>query len=126
MCIRDRFPRSPVQQLEFTEEQLKGFEYYLSYAYFKINNYTEEDATSNYAADKKKDAWLCKIGKWRCPYIDAYDYYSLKDKDGNQISSSFKKEELESVKEKSQKIVKEKYEGCPRHAGSDEYLDIFS
>ena len=52
--------------------------------------------------------------------------FSLKDKDGNQISSSFKKEELESVKEKSQKIVKEKYEGCPRHAGSDEYLDIFS
>ena len=26
-----RFPKSPVQQLEFTEEQLKGFEYYLSY-----------------------------------------------------------------------------------------------
>ena len=121
-----RFPRSPVQQLEFTEEQLKGFEYYLSYAYFKINNYTEEDATSNYAADTKKNAWLCKVGKWRCPYIDGYDYYSLKDKEGNQIASSFKKVEMEKIKVKGQKIVKEKYEGCPRHAGSDEYIDIFS
>ena len=31
-----------------------------------------------------------------------------------------------NVIKKRMKIVKEKYEGCPRHAGSDEYLDIFS
>ena len=83
-------------------------------------------AASNYADDTKKNSWLCKIGKWRCPYIDAYDYYSLKDKEGNQVASSFKKVEMEKIKVKGQKIVKEKYEGCPRHAGSDEYIDIFS
>ena len=33
---------------------------------------------------------------------------------------------MEKIKVKGQKIVKEKYEGCQRHAGSDEYLDIFS
>ena len=121
-----RFPKSPVQQLEFTEEQLKGFEYYLSYAYFKINNFSEDDACSNYAADSKKSAWMCKVGKWRCPYIDAYDYYSLQDKEGNQVASSFKKYELEKIKVKGQKIKKQKYEGCPRHADAGDILDIFS
>ena len=112
--------------MEFTDEQLKGFEYYLSYAFFKINNFTEEDAAVNYAADTKKNSWLCKVGKWRCPYLDGYSYYSLRDKDGNQVASSFKKYELEKIKEDGQKIKKEKYEGCPRHLGKDEYLDIFA
>ena len=66
------------------------------------------------------------MGKWRCPYIDGYDYFSLIDKDGKEVSSSFKKVELEKIKTKGQKIKKQKYDGCPRHAGSGEYIDIFS
>ena len=121
-----RFPRSPVQQLEFTEDQLNGFEHYLAHAFRTINSFTEEDAKANYAADKKKDAWLCKIGKWRCPYIDAYDYFVLLNDKNEQISSSFKEEELEKLLEKGLKIEKRTYEGCPRHKGSNEILDIFS
>ena len=113
-------------QTKFTEEQLKGFEHYLGHAFTAINNFTEEDAKANYAADKKKDAWLCKIGKWRCPYIDAYDYFVLLNDKNEQISSSLKEEELEKLLEKGFKIEKRTYEGCPRHQGRGEILDIFS
>ena len=98
-----RFPKSPAQQVEFTEYQLEGFEHYLSFAYSQINNFTEVNAKSNYAADSKKNAWLCKIGKWRCPYIDGYDYYSVVDSEGKQIASNFKKELLTVNTEKARK-----------------------
>ena len=114
-----RFPKKPAQQVEFNEYQLEGFEHYLSFAYAQINNFTEVNAKSNYAADSKKNAWLCKIGKWRCPYIDGYDYYSLIDSEGKQIASNFKKDLLTADTKKGEKIEKKHYEGCPRHKKND-------
>ena len=123
-----RHPRKPLQQLEFNEDQLRGLEYYLAHTFQIINNFTEETAVTNYAADKKKDAWLCKIGKWRCPYIDPYDYFVIVNKEKEEIKKSFKKKELENVLEKGQKIEKRSYEGCPRHAPTtqDNILDMFA
>lgn len=122
-----RHPRSPLQQLQFNKEQLKGLEYYLAHSFHIVNNFTEETAITNYAADKKKDAWLCKIGKWRCPYIDAYDYFVIVNKDKEEIKKSFKKNELQNVLEKGQKIEKRSYEGCPRHKSTaDDILDMFA
>ena len=123
-----RHPRSPLQQLKFNQEQLRGLEYYLAHAFQIVNNFTEETAVTNYAADKKKDAWLCKIGKWRCPYIDPYDYFVILNKDKEEIKKSFKKKELQDVLEKGQKIEKRTYEGCPRHKPTteDNILDMFA
>tara|TARA_R110001583_G_scaffold81907_6_gene217908 strand:+ start:145 stop:1041 length:897 start_codon:yes stop_codon:yes gene_type:complete len=123
-----RHPRKPLQQLEFNEDQLRGLEYYLAHTFQIVNNFTEETAITNYAADKKKDAWLCKIGKWRCPYIDGYDYFVILDKNKEQVKKSFKIKELENVLEKGQKIEKRTYEGCPRHKPTtqDNILDMFA
>tara|TARA_R110002012_G_C11561786_1_gene603473 strand:- start:77 stop:1069 length:993 start_codon:yes stop_codon:yes gene_type:complete len=122
-----RHPRSPLQQLQFNKEQLRGLEYYLAHCFHIVNNFTEETAITNYAADKKKDAWLCKIGKWRCPYIDPYDYFVIVDKEDQEIKKSFKKKELENVLKKGQKIKKRSYEGCPRHkTTADDILDMFA
>ena len=124
-----RFPRSPVQQLEFTEEQLNGFKQYLAFAFSQINNFTEETATTNYAADKKKDSWLCKIGKWRCPYLDKYDFYVEIDSNGEEVRSCLKKEEIEKSLGKNNTIEKRSYDGCPRHKGESSgrgILDLFT
>jgi len=110
-----RFPKSPTQTLQFNDSELSGFEHYLAHAYKTINNYSEEDAKSNYAADTEKNAWLCKIGKWRCPYLDAYDYYVEEDEDGNQIRSSLKKQNILDNLKKGNTVKKKRYEGCPRH-----------
>tara|TARA_Y100000356_G_scaffold134853_1_gene145357 strand:+ start:313 stop:1305 length:993 start_codon:yes stop_codon:yes gene_type:complete len=122
-----RHPRSPLQQLQFNKEQLRGLEYYLAHSFHIVNNFTEETAVTNYAADKKKDAWLCKIGKWRCPYIDPYDYFVVVNEQKEEIKKSFKKEELQESLEEGQKIEKRSYEGCPRHkTNSEDILDMFS
>ena len=122
-----RHPRSPLQQLQFNKEQLRGLEYYLAHSFHIVNNFTEETAITNYAADKKKDAWLCRIGKWRCPYIDPYDYFVIVDKEKQEVKKSFKKKELQNVLEKGQKIEKRSYEGCPRHkVSADDILDMFA
>tara|TARA_Y100000310_G_scaffold327028_1_gene392765 strand:+ start:1609 stop:2604 length:996 start_codon:yes stop_codon:yes gene_type:complete len=123
-----RFPRQPLQHLQFTDVQLSGLEYYLSHAFGVINNFTEETAVTNFAADTKKNSWLCKIGKWRCPYIDAYDYFVVVNKKGEEIQKSLKKEELQKDLKRGQKIEKRTYEGCPRHKpmSADNILDMFA
>jgi hypothetical protein len=123
-----RFPRKPLQQLEFTEAQLNGLEYYLAHSFGVINNFTEETAVTNYAADSKKNAWLCKIGKWRCPYIDPYDYFVSVNEKGEEIKSSLKKKDLQKNLKGGEKIEKRSYTGCPRHKGmsQDNILDMFA
>jgi len=122
-----RHPRKPLQQLQFNQEQLRGLEYYLAHTFQIINNFTEETAKTNYAADTKKNSWLCKIGKWRCPYIDSYDYFVTTNEEGEEINKSLKKEILQNKLEAGQKIEIRNYAGCPRHASSSEnILDLFS
>jgi len=100
----------------------------LSHAFGVINNFTEETATTNYAADKKKDSWLCKIGKWRCPYIDPYDYFVTVNKKGEETGKALKKKDLQKTLKKGEKIEKRSYDGCPRHKGmsQDNILDMFA
>ena len=123
-----RFPRQPLQQLQFTDAQLNGLEHYLSHAFGIINNFTEETATTNYAADTKKNSWLCKIGKWRCPYIDPYDYFVAVNKKGEETNKALKKKDLQKILKKGEKIETRSYDGCPRHKGmsQDNILDMFA
>ena len=74
---------------------------------------------------------MCKIGKWRCPYLDPYDYFVIVDKSGKEINKSFKKKDLEKklLPEEGQKIEERKYDGCPRHKHpkvTNNILDMFS
>lgn len=124
-----RFPKQPIQELEFSNEQLKGFEHYLEHINNVINNFNEEDAQSNYATDNGNH-WLCGPAKsgWICPFHKPFDYYVLLAEDGSQISSSYENDFSPS---KKQTVEKRTYEGCPKkksestpNAGQD-FLDSF-
>ena len=117
-----RFPKSAVQQCEFSKDELEGFEYFLESCFKQINSFNEKDAKSNYAKDGK-NSWMCKAGRtWRCPYLDAFDYYTLEDEEGKAIASARKKENLDASK--GHKIVKKTYGGCPAHPQPTKKLDV--
>jgi hypothetical protein len=106
-----RFPKQPIQELVFTEEQIKGFEHYLEHVNDYINKFDENSAKTNFAADNDKNKWMCQIGSWKCPYKDSYEYY-VKLNDKNEIVES----NLENNFKKTEgfKIEKRNYNGCPR------------
>ena len=109
-----RFPKAPIQELEFTEDQIGGFEYYLGYLTDVINNFDVNDAASNFAADKPDKKWFCAAGKtWVCPLRDPFEYYALVDPDGYVISSS--KDEKDLSLDSNFEIKKMVYQGCPTH-----------
>jgi ATP-dependent helicase/DNAse subunit B len=133
-----RFPKKPIQRLEFSDDALEGFEYYLEEVYKSIRNFDEKDAESNFAADKpipkegfsgklmcgfaKEKGQLKKDGSlmWHCPYKFDFSYHALKDKNGNVLKTDF--ENTFSPK-KGETVEKMNYDGCPRHNG--DMLDFF-
>tara|TARA_Y100000310_G_scaffold343375_1_gene450706 strand:+ start:11133 stop:12128 length:996 start_codon:yes stop_codon:yes gene_type:complete len=120
-----RFPRQPAQELEFTKDQLKGFEVYLEHLNVVINNFSEKEAKLNYAAENENH-WLCGPAKsgWICPFHKPFDYYVLLDEDGNQAKSSY---ENDLTAKDGQSIEKRKYAGCPAKNCSqkDKEKDLF-
>ena len=107
-----RFPKQPIQELEFDDDQIKGFEHYLEYVNNHINNFNENSAESNFAVDNPKNKWMCSVGNWKCPYKDSFDYY-VKLNDKNEIVESNFTGEFKDVKGFT--VEKRKYAGCPRH-----------
>jgi hypothetical protein len=106
-----RFPKQPIQELSFSEDQIKGFEYYLEHINEYINNFNEESAEANFAIDSEKNKWMCQIGGWRCPYKDPYDYYVKLNELGEIVESNF---DGSFKDEKGFTIEKRKYQGCPK------------
>lgn len=106
-----RFPKQPVQELKFTDEQIKGFEYYLEHINDYVNKFNEESACANFAVDNDKNKWMCQIGGWKCPYKDPYEYYAKVDNNGKIIETSLENDfkNIEGFK-----IEIKKYEGCPK------------
>jgi len=126
-----RFPKQPIQELTFTEDQIKGFEYYLEHINNYINKFDQKAAEANFAADNDKNKWMCQVGGWKCPYKDSYEYYVKLNNDGEIIESSLdgKFKDINGFK-----IEKRTYDGCPRWKPStnksnnnaltkDEFLD---
>ena len=107
-----RFPKQPIQELEFDDNQIKGFEHYLEYVNKYINNFDESSAESNFAVDNPKNKWMCSVGNWKCPYKDSFDYY-VKLNDKNEIVESNFTGEFKDIKGFT--VEKRKYAGCPRH-----------
>jgi len=105
-----RFPKQPVQELQYTDEQLKGFEGYLEHVYKIINNFDEAAAKANFAVFNPKNKWLCGVGSWTCPFKKGFEYYALID-GGKVVKSSFKNDLTVA---ESQSVEKKTYDGCPK------------
>lgn len=125
-----QFPDDPVQESEFSDEVLKGFEYYLENTQKKFDEFTEKDAYLNFAADQgvpsdgsfggtlscgfaKKPGQLKKDGTimWHCPFKFPYDYFVV-SKDGKFVRSHLKKEDV--VIKEGEVVEQNRYDGCPR------------
>jgi hypothetical protein len=106
-----RFPKQPVQELIFTEDQIKGFEYYLEHINDYINKFDKKAAEANFAADNDKNKWMCQIGGWKCPYKDSYEYYVKLNEDGDVIESNLHGQ-FKDIN--GFKTEKRSYNGCPK------------
>jgi len=122
-----KFARNPFQKFgKCTEEQLKGFEYFLENLAEYLSSFDTTKAEKGFAANDPKKRWQCgkegfkPCGKahYICEYRNRVEYFALLDDNGKVVKTSFKKEE---IKEKG-KIVKQYYMGCPAHT-KDDFLD---
>ena len=116
------------------EDDLEGFELQLASVQNYLENFNENDAVANFAADKgfpsdgsfggklqcgfaKEKGQLKKDGTvmWHCPYKFDFFYAEIKDKDGEFVSSCFQEDfNIEMVPEEGSHEIKY-YEGCPKH-----------
>jgi len=118
-----RFPKQPIQQLIFTDEQIKGFEHYLEHINHYINKFNEESARANFAVDNQKNKWMCQVGGWKCPYKDPYKYY-VKVNDKGEVVETSLENNFKDIK--GFKVETRDYEGCPKFQSSstkDNFLD---
>ena len=119
-----------VEMEEISDDELEGFEYFLTEIQQIIDNFNEESARSNFAGsqDFPKDGSFsgplsCGFAKypdqlkkdgtkmWHCPHKFEYTYWVIKNKDGEITQKSIKKEALSA--KKGEKIIEMKYDGCP-------------
>jgi len=126
---------------EISEEELEGFEHYLTEVQDFINSFSEENAVENLAAKKKypsdgtfggplvcgKDGYKMSRGSpvldaegepiqaYICAYRKPSVYYVLLDGEGKVKRSVFEEErgELHANPQKGEKIEERYYEGCP-------------
>ncbi len=126
-----RFPREPLQTVPvLPDENVDGFEHYLSYITKYMSTFTEEHAKKNFAKYNMASSFLCGLHgkkkyydkklkikiehdepKFFCALRDAYEYYAVIDPDGNNIRSAMTIEELK-IKD-GEVPVKRQYLGCP-------------
>lgn len=121
---------------DLDEDEMRGFELFLTEIQKVVNNFTEEDAKNNFAWDKGyptqeqgfSGRLLCGYAKYPmqkrkngegcyffCPYKFPYNYYVLLDESGDTVKSSKNLLELEELKKHHTGLIIEKksYEGCP-------------
>ena len=142
-----------VKMKDISPEELEGLELQLTSIQNYLNNFTEEDAISNFAADQGypkdgtfggplmcgKDGFKISKGKpligddgnpvvaYICPYRKPMDYVSLKDSEGNIIRSFFKDDpELNTlVLKEGESLSEMHYSGCPRWNKDTSEIDDF-
>lgn len=150
LAVSRKFPEYKKKQTEFVflqhedkeefsiktpiacDDELDGFEHFLTDIQEIVDNFTEEDAKSNLASNKgfpKKEegfSGLLKCGakveypgqmkkdgskaSWFCPQHFAYYFYSI-IKDGIVLESKMEEKDLRQLKE-GEKIEKRFYPGC--------------
>jgi hypothetical protein len=126
-----------------SNEELKGFEYFLTEIQSAVNSFSEKDARSNFAAKQnfpsdgsfggplscgfaKRKNQLKKDGTkmWHCSYKFAFKYWKLEDKNGKIIKTAFEKEDLISSQNEGQKISQQQYDGCPHWVKKQDEFDL--
>jgi hypothetical protein len=118
-----RFPKQPIQELVFDDDQIKGFEHYLEHINNYVNKFDEESARSNFAIDSVKNKWMCQVGGWKCPYKDPYKYYVKLNDKGEVVETSLE-DNFKDIK--GFKVETRTYQGCPKFQTSlakDDFLD---
>jgi hypothetical protein len=132
-------PGKGVLRMEkISEDELEGFEYQLTSIQDYLDNFNEDDATSNFAADqdypsdktfggplmcgkqgfkKSKGEYVLdkngeKIKNYICEFRNGYDYYAILDKDKKLVKCVFTKEECSNL-ENNFSYEKRSYKGCP-------------
>ena len=118
-----RFPKQPIQELVFDDDQIKGFEHYLEHINDYVNKFDEESARSNFAVDSVKNKWMCQIGGWKCTYKDPYKYY-VKVNDKGEIIETSLEDNFKDIK--GFKVETRTYQGCPKFQSNltkDDFLD---
>jgi hypothetical protein len=117
-----RFPKQPIQELSFDDNEIKGFEHYLEHINQYVDNFDENSAQANFAIDNVKNKWMCQVGGWKCPYKDPYEYY-VKLNDKNEIVESSLDGKFKNIE--GFKIEKRTYEGCPKfnNKKKDDFLE---
>ena len=109
-----RFGKKPSQILEFSDDEIAGFEHYLAHMNKIVNNFSEIDAQSNFAQDEVKNRWLCGMGKWVCPLRESFTYFVLLDKNKKIIKKALEEDDLCKIQKIDEKIETREYEGCPK------------
>ena len=106
-----KFPKNPHQEFPlFSEDQMLGFQMFLTEIQRQINGFTEKDVGSNYGKLNDKMRFLCGPAKsgWICPHQNPLDYYVLLK--GNEIIKSSFKDDF-SPKE-GERVESKHYLGC--------------
>lgn len=119
-----KFKKDPWIRMEFTQEQLNGFENYLEYISDYLNDFSIEKALGNMASSDVKRRWLC--GKdaytikadgstaWSCEYRAPFLYFEAIDGQGQCVKSAFNKKELDKYKNMGYTIIQKRHSGCPK------------
>ena len=130
---------------KMSDDELEGFEYQLSEIQEYLDNFDEQDAISNLAANQpypqdksfsgpiscgraKEPGQLKKDGSpmWYCNYKFPFDYWALKNEEGKIIATAKLEEKniLEEQKKEGFSIEMLSYEGCPKFNNLNSSLDL--
>jgi hypothetical protein len=125
--------------------ELDGFEYHLTEIQSYLDNFNYNTACSNFAADQpypedksfsgplscgfaKQPGQLKKDGTpmWHCNYKFPFDFFALKDSDGNIIKTAKEGEEHKLSPDDSvgEYLEKMHYEGCPKFNTQKDSFDL--
>lgn len=127
-----------IEMAEISDEELDGFEIFLTEIQSIVDEFTLSDAGSNLAArqDYPKDGSFggplsCGFAKypgqlkkdgtkmWHCPHKFSYKYWRIKSKEGKTISCHFTEDAAKKIAQEEDSITEELYKGCP-HWNRDE------
>ena len=119
-----------IKMATISDDDLEGFEHQLTAIQEYLDNFSETDARSNFAArqpyptDKTFSGPLqCGFAKypnqlkldgsqmWACSCKWAFDYFVVLDDDGKQLKSYFNESDIPE----GEKYEKRSYKGCPAH-----------
>lgn len=128
-----KFKKDPWVELpSLTDDQLNGFEWFLTEMQSKLESFTIANANDNLAAFNDEKKWLCgrdglkKDGtpNFICPQRKPADYWVAINEQGEIVESAFDPSVLKF--KQGVTLQKMRYGGCPAFYGKDEKPRSFS